>query len=225
MSMQACKPSCPSLQCLYHQTDFWPSIAANRSFRRCYTRFGAYSNCTHIKIIVKKHLGGKKKRKTQHHRLGTNFRACVFNAGLLASSKFASGRSCDRPARLKLSVVLLCSKANSELVPKFHVALHASHAALPMVTLNISPCTNVTLTFDFGLNHPVHGGYGRGSPTLRKKESNCQTKKLKIGHGPPTKRNCPTDRRSKYNLKLNLHHCTANYRPILSSERTPYMKK
>jgi hypothetical protein len=29
---------------------------------------------------------------------------------------------------------------------KFHVALHASHAALPMVTLTISPCTNVTLT-------------------------------------------------------------------------------
>jgi hypothetical protein len=27
-------------------------------------------------------------------------------------------------------------RANAELVPKFHVALHASHAALPMVTLN-----------------------------------------------------------------------------------------
>jgi hypothetical protein len=39
---------------------------------------------------------------------------------------------------------------------------HASHAALPMVTLIISPYTNVTLTFDFdfGLDHPVHGGYG-----------------------------------------------------------------
>jgi hypothetical protein len=35
------------------------------------------------------------------------------------------------------------------VVPKFHVALHASHAALPMVTLKISPSTNVTLTFDF----------------------------------------------------------------------------
>jgi hypothetical protein len=35
---------------------------------------------------------------------------------------------------------------------------HASHATLPMVTLNISPST--TLAFDFGLDHPVHGGYG-----------------------------------------------------------------
>jgi hypothetical protein len=32
------------------------------------------------------------------------------------------------------------------VVPKFHVPLHASHAALPKVTLTISPCTNVTLT-------------------------------------------------------------------------------
>jgi hypothetical protein len=48
------------------------------------------------------------------------------------------------------------------LVTKFHVALHASHAALPMITLKISPCTNATLTsdFDFGLDHPVHWGYG-----------------------------------------------------------------
>jgi hypothetical protein len=29
--------------------------------------------------------------------------------------------------------------ANAELVPKFYVALHASHAALPMVTQKISP--------------------------------------------------------------------------------------
>jgi hypothetical protein len=33
--------------------------------------------------------------------------------------------------------------------------------ALLMVTLKISPYTNVTLTFDFdfGLDHPVHGRY------------------------------------------------------------------
>jgi hypothetical protein len=29
-------------------------------------------------------------------------------------------------------------------MPKFHVALHASHAALPMVALEISHCTNMT---------------------------------------------------------------------------------
>jgi hypothetical protein len=35
-------------------------------------------------------------------------------------------------------------------------------AALPMATINISPYTNVTLTFNFnfGLDHPVHAGYG-----------------------------------------------------------------
>jgi hypothetical protein len=50
----------------------------------------------------------------------------------------------------------------AEFMPKFHVALHASHAALPMVTLKISSYTNITLTFDFdfGLDHPVHGGHG-----------------------------------------------------------------
>jgi hypothetical protein len=58
-------------------------------------------------------------------------------------------------------VVFLGPAANAELVPKFHVALHSSLATLPMVTLKISPYTNVTLTsdFDFGLDHPVHEGY------------------------------------------------------------------
>jgi hypothetical protein len=59
-----------------------------------------------------------------------------------------------------LSVIFLGPRANAELVSKFHVALHASHAPIPMVTLKISPYTHVTLTFDFGLDHPVHGGYG-----------------------------------------------------------------
>jgi hypothetical protein len=45
------------------------------------------------------------------------------------------------------SVVFLGPRANAELVPKFHVALHASHAALRIVTLKISPYTNVTLIF------------------------------------------------------------------------------
>jgi hypothetical protein len=58
-------------------------------------------------------------------------------------------------------MLFLGPRANVELVPKFHVALHASHAALPMVTLKISPYINVTLTFDFGfgLDHPVHERY------------------------------------------------------------------
>jgi hypothetical protein len=44
-------------------------------------------------------------------------------------------------------MVFLSPRANAELVPKFHVALHASHAALPMVILEISHCTNVTLKY------------------------------------------------------------------------------
>jgi hypothetical protein len=48
------------------------------------------------------------------------------------------------------------------MVPNFHVALHASHAALPMVTLKILLYTNVILTFDsdLGLDHPVMGDMG-----------------------------------------------------------------
>jgi hypothetical protein len=171
----------------------------------------------------------KKKRKKQHYRLGTKVIVRGFNAGLLARSQFASWRSCDRPTRSRFSVVFLSPRANAELIPKFHFTLHASHAALPIVTLKISPCNSVTLTFDFdfGLDHPVRGGYGWRSPTPRKR-SKCQTKKLKSGHGshlgPGTKTDWPTDRRSQCNLKLNLRHCTANYRPVLSSERAPCMK-
>jgi hypothetical protein len=45
-------------------------------------------------------------------------------------------------------VVFLGLRANAELVPKFHVALHASHAALPMVALEISHFTYVTLKYE-----------------------------------------------------------------------------
>jgi hypothetical protein len=150
---------------------------------------------------------------------------------MLTRSQFASGRSCDQPTWSRFSVVFLDPRTNAELVPKFHVALHASHAALPMITLKISPYTNVTLTFDFnfGLDHPVHGGYGWGSPIPRRKKSNCQTKKLKSGHGPHwgpgIKTNWPTDCQLQYNLKLKLCHCTAYYKPVLSSERMPHINK
>jgi hypothetical protein len=100
------------------------------------------------KNIVKKER--KNKRETQQHRLGTNVRGRGFIAGLLARSQLASGRSNFRPTLSRFSVVFLGPIANAELVPKFHVALHASHAALPMVTLKISPFTNVTLTFTSG---------------------------------------------------------------------------
>jgi hypothetical protein len=109
-------------------------------------------------------------------------------------------------------MVFLGLRANAELVHKFYVALHASHAALPMVTLKILPYTNLTLTL------------GWITPTPRRKEVIVKQRKLKSGH-PGTKTNWPIDRRSQYNLNLNLCHCTANYRPVLSSEGVPYMKK
>jgi hypothetical protein len=66
-------------------------------------------------------------------QIGTNVRARVFNAGLLARSQSASGRSCDRPTRSKFSVVFLGPRATAELVSKFHVALHAFHVARQML--------------------------------------------------------------------------------------------
>jgi hypothetical protein len=46
-------------------------------------------------------------------------------------------------AQIRTNVRFLGPRANAELVPKFHVALHASHAALQMVTLKFRP--NVAL--------------------------------------------------------------------------------
>jgi hypothetical protein len=63
----------------------------------------------------------------------------VFNAGLLARSQYASGRSCDRPTRTRFSVVFLGLRVNAVFVPKFHVSLHASHAALPVLTSTFRP--------------------------------------------------------------------------------------
>jgi hypothetical protein len=62
------------------------------------------------------------------------------------------------------------------MVPKFHVALHVLHAALPMVTLKISPYTNVTLTL--GWITLFMGDMSEGA--LYEEERKCQTKKIKI---------------------------------------------
>jgi hypothetical protein len=71
----------------------------------------------HIKIFAKTTC---KKATAQ---IETNVRARVFNAGLLARSLFASGRSCDQPIQIKFSVFFLGPRENAELVPKFHIAL------------------------------------------------------------------------------------------------------
>jgi hypothetical protein len=71
------------------------------------------------KNICKKQFVGKKKKekKKATAQIGTNVRACVFNAGLLARSQVASGRYCGRSARSRFSVVFLGPRANAELVP------------------------------------------------------------------------------------------------------------
>jgi hypothetical protein len=87
-----------------------------------------------------------------------------------------------------------------------------------MVTLKISSCANVTLTLgwitlwgDMG-EEALHS---EDEVTVKQRNQN-----LVMG---PIYTNWPTDRRSQCNLNLNMCHCTANYRPVLSSERAPYI--
>jgi hypothetical protein len=101
-------------------------------FPKCCTRCVAYPNYMHIKTSVNQTVYVFYNKATS--QIGTNVRAGVFDAGLLARSQFASGRSCDRPTRSRFSVVFLGPRANAKLVPKFHVALHASHEALQTLT-------------------------------------------------------------------------------------------
>jgi hypothetical protein len=56
------------------------------------------------------------------------------NAGLLAMRRFVFGKSDGRLTPSRFSDVFLGLIAKVESVLKFHVALYASHVALPMVT-------------------------------------------------------------------------------------------
>jgi hypothetical protein len=116
-----------------------------------YTVWCLSKSYAHNNYCKKATCGGKKEGKKK--QIGTNVGAHVFNAGLLARSKFASERSCDQPTQSRFSVVFLGPRENVEFVPKFHVALHASHAALPMVTLKMLLYINVT-------DKKVKYGYG-----------------------------------------------------------------
>jgi hypothetical protein len=83
-------------------------------------------------------------------------------------------------------MVFLGPRANAELVPKFHVALHASHAAFPMAALEISHCTNVTskygdLSLQVGGVSDERVKYGCefcGTSTQMQLYSNLQTRLL-----------------------------------------------
>jgi hypothetical protein len=100
----------------------------------CCSRYVAHPSHMHTKLLY--HKTCKCLNNKAAAQIGTNVRA----RGLLPDCwlQFASGRSCDRPSRSRFSVVFLGPRANVELVPKFHVALHAFHAALPTVTLKFS---------------------------------------------------------------------------------------
>jgi hypothetical protein len=105
-------------------------------------RYGLKSYIIFIRMSVKQ-ICNIFKQSNSH--IGTNIRVRIFNAELLARSQFASGRSCDRPTRSRFSVAFLGPRANAELVPKFHVALHASHAALPLVTSKFRPTVGLQM--------------------------------------------------------------------------------
>jgi hypothetical protein len=53
------------------------------------------------------------------------------------------------------SVVFLDLRANAELVPRLHVALHASRAALPMVTSKFRPNIALPTLAPILLMHPL----------------------------------------------------------------------
>jgi hypothetical protein len=75
-----------------------------------------FPNFMHMKTSVKQTVNIFYNKAAS--QIGTNARARLFNAGLLASSQFASGRSCDRPTRSRFSVAFLGPRANAELVPR-----------------------------------------------------------------------------------------------------------
>jgi hypothetical protein len=56
----------------------------------------------------------------------------------LEASLRLQGPDANQPTRSRFSVVLLGPRANAELIHKFHVEHCASHATLPIVTLQIS---------------------------------------------------------------------------------------
>jgi hypothetical protein len=96
--------------------------------------FKLYRDNIFIKATCKFFQRNKGKKEEKAAQIVTSARARAINAGLLAISQYASGSSCDRPIRSRFSVVFLGPRASAEIVLKFHVALHASHAALPMIT-------------------------------------------------------------------------------------------
>ena len=66
--------------------------------------------------------------------------AQCLDAGLLVRSQYASRRSWEQPTRLRFPMGTFCPKQNSQLIPTFHVVLHAFQAPSSSPFLNALPC-------------------------------------------------------------------------------------
>jgi hypothetical protein len=88
----------------------------------------------------------------QQHRYALHSGLACLNARLLAGSRYVSGRSCDRQTGSRFAVVFLGSRANAELVPKFHVELRAFHAVLRILTSKLRPKVAPQINIQFPPN-------------------------------------------------------------------------
>jgi hypothetical protein len=87
------------------------------------------------------------------------------------------------------------------------LALHVGGFSDETVIYGYGSCATLTNEWlHCKLQTRPHPSRQRGCPTWRRKEVIVTQRKLKCGHGPQrdpdTKTNCPTDRRSQYNLNL-----------------------
>jgi hypothetical protein len=103
----------------------------------------------------KKLVGGKKKEKdkTQQHRQGLMLGLadlmpdCLLEVSFHLEGPVTGQLSQGFPWVSSVPEEMLSWYPNSTL-----------HCSLPNSNIKISPYTNVTLTFHFELDHPVHGG-------------------------------------------------------------------
>jgi hypothetical protein len=110
-----------------------------------FVRFGAYPNHMHMQIIVKNNCRGKKERKNRKEKYNSKEWGLVLGFADLVLDCWLEVGCIRRVLRPANSIkVFLGLGANAGLVPGFRVALLASGAALPMVALKVSHCTNVT---------------------------------------------------------------------------------
>jgi hypothetical protein len=101
------------------------------SANKCYAQvFAAYPLSAHKKIYIMFSFSNKEPTQVK-----TNVMVRVFNAGLLTKCfQSTSGKFCDRPTRLRSSVVFFGPRAHAQLKRKLYVALLASNAALQMTS-------------------------------------------------------------------------------------------